>query len=148
MTREQLWESLGRVRTLAFVARSATPSGWNGRGSGAVIVAPDKGDAITFTESGTWRPDGGPELRFTNVFRWTPLDSGNVRLEHLRFGPAHPVYLFDLAPAPGGEWHSVAPHVCREDCYTARLRAEGGQILLSWSVTGPARQQRIDYLYA
>jgi hypothetical protein len=35
---DQLWELLGRVRALSFVARSARPGGWNGAGSGKVVV--------------------------------------------------------------------------------------------------------------
>ena len=55
-------------------------------------------------------PEGGRELRFRNVFRWSAVGEA-LRLEHLRFGVAHPVFLFDLAPVAAGEWRSVSPHL-------------------------------------
>jgi hypothetical protein len=147
-TIREIWDRLGQVTSLVFTARSASPSGWNGSGSGKVVV--ESTDAVLiFTESGTWLPDGGRELCFTNVFRWTRLDaSGAIRLEHLRFGPERPVYLFDLAPSADGEWLSMSPHVCREDCYTACLQTHPDQIDLRWSVNGPSKQETIAYTYS
>jgi hypothetical protein len=48
--------------------------------------------------------------RFRNVFRWTLLGPKLVRLEHLRFGPDHPVYLFELAQDANGTWTSNRLH--------------------------------------
>src|SRR5262245_24697285 len=106
----RLWDRLLRVQRLALVARSANPSGWNGQGSGTVVVQLAGDKAITFTESGSWQPEGGRELRFRNVYRWT-LVGDLLRLEHLRFGEDRPVYLFDLEPAGERQWRSVAPHL-------------------------------------
>src|SRR5262245_40512939 len=97
-----LWAALRHVRTIQFTARSGAGTGWNGTGSGTVLVTAPQDGVLVFEESGTWQPEQGQPLRFTNVFRWTLLGSQRLRLEHLRFGPAHPVYLFDLAPAVGG----------------------------------------------
>jgi hypothetical protein len=113
----ELWASLCRVRSLHFVARSAASTGWHGTGSGTVVVASPARSVLTFTESGSWQPAAGPRIRFSNVFRWSLVGPAVVRLEHLRFGADHPVYLFDLAPRSGAEWASVNPHLCREDCY-------------------------------
>ena len=136
------WERLCQVRSLSFVAKSGNPTGWNGIGSGAVVVASVGSGVITFTESGTWRPDGGRDIRFSNVFRWTK-NGDTLRLEHLRFGVGNPVYLFDLAEAVR-EWLSVSPHVCSEDCYTARMTVDEGSIVLRWSVKGSRKQEDIE----
>src|SRR5215212_2731765 len=80
-----IWECLSRVRTLSFVAHSGKPGGWNGKGSGTVVVTHLGVGAMTFTESGFWRPEGGGDIRFRNVFRWTIVGE-SLRLEHLRFG--------------------------------------------------------------
>jgi hypothetical protein len=144
---EQVWERCCRVRALAFVARSANPTGWNGRGSGTVVVEQAGGGAITFTESGTWTVQDGREIRFHNVFRWSKVED-RLRLEHLRFGVDQPVYLFDLAPAGDRVWRSVSPHLCREDCYTADMRILDHCIILRWSVTGPRKQEVIEYTYS
>ena len=71
-----------------------------------------------------------------------------MRLEHLRFGEDHPVYLFDLGPAGEREWRSVSPHLCGEDCYAAVLTVRDDGIVLRWSVDGPRKQEAIEYTYA
>jgi len=146
MTLEQLWEHLGQVSSLSFVAKSEKPGGWNGKGSGTVVVQQVNESCMTFTESGVWRPEGGRDTRFHNVFRWSVVEM-HLRLEHLRFGEAHPVYLFDLALASDCEWRSVSPHVCREDCYAAILIVTDDHIVLKWSIDGPRKREVIEYRY-
>jgi hypothetical protein len=144
---EQLWDRLSRVRWLSFVARSGKPTGWNGRGIGTVMVQRVGERTLTFTESGTWRPEAGRDSRFSNVFRWTAVGE-TIRLEHLRFGKDHPVYLFDLAQAGDREWRSASPHLCREDCYSAVLILRDDDIVLRWSIDGPRKQEMIEYAYS
>jgi hypothetical protein len=144
---EQLWERLADVRALAFVARSGLPGGWIGAGSGTVVVERADAATQTFNESGVWRPEGGRDLRFSNVFRWT-IAVDVLRLEHLRFGPDQPVYLFDLQQAGEREWRSAAPHLCKEDCYTALLVVHDHHLTLRWSIDGPRKQEHIEYTYS
>src|SRR5262245_37173249 len=143
-----LWGALRRIRALRFTARSGAGSGWNGTGSGTVLVTAPQDGVLLFEESGTWQPDQGKPLRFRNVFRWTLLDPQRIRLEHLRFGPAHPVYLFDLAPTPDGSWCSLTPHLCAEDCYSARLDEWEQGFHLAWSIRGPRKEEPIEYDYS
>jgi hypothetical protein len=143
---EQLWERLSCVRTLAFVARSGRPGGWNGAGSGTVVVARIDAATMTFTEAGVWRPEGSRDLRFSNVFRWT-VAGDLIRLEHLRFGLDHPVYLFDLQQTGEREWRSATPHQCKEDCYAAVLSVHNDHLALHWSIDGPRKQENIEYTY-
>ena len=143
----RVWELLGRVRTLSFVARSDRPGGWNGAGSGTVVVRQGGEGTITFAEAGVWRPEGGRDIRFRNVFRWSVAGEA-VRLEHLRFGEDHSVYLFDLAPAGEREWRSVSPHLCSQDCYAALLTIRADAVVLRWSVDGPRKQETIEYTYS
>ncbi len=98
MNLHQLWDRLRQVTRLKFVSRSEKKIGWNGVGVGTVVVETmDKGTMI-FTESGNWHSEStGRDNRFSNVYRWTLADEV-IRLEHLRQGVDHPVYLFDLAP--------------------------------------------------
>jgi hypothetical protein len=135
------------VRSLSFVARSGMPNGWNGTGVGTVVVRLGGNGTMTFTESGTWRPEVGPQTRFTNVFRWM-LAGDVLRLEHLRFGEDRPVYLFDLAPAGDREWRSVSPHLCKEDCYAGVLTICNDNIVLRWSIDGPWKREAIEYVYS
>ena len=120
----EVWSLLQSVTALRFDARSELATGWNGIGTGTVKVSQPEPAVVVFHEAGTWQSPGRAEIRFANVFRWS--NSGeSSRLEHLRFGTNNPVFLFDLAPGAGGEWHQVTPHMCREDCYTASLAVEG-----------------------
>ena len=142
---QQLWSDLARVRSLRFVAQSGSATGWTGIGQGTVVVEAIGEDVQTFTESGTWQTEAGRELRFHNVYRWTRTEP-TLRLEHLRFGVDHPVYLFDLAQTGDREWRSVSPHLCSEDRYSAVLHV-GESLLLHWEVVGPTKQEVIEYDY-
>ena len=143
----QLWDCLRHIRSLRFVAESGSETGWNGIGQGEVTVGVPAEGVLTFTELGTWQSAAGKEFQFRNVFRWSMLGPEIVRLEHLRFGPEHPMFLFDLAPTVSGAWLSASPHICREDCYSAELKPEEWGLSLSWAITGPKKQESIRYQY-
>lgn len=144
------WNSLRAVRTLQFSAKfSSQTSGWNVTGNGKVIVGMVDNSTITFTESGKWRSDSGKEFDFNNVYRWTlDEDAGVIRLEHLRFGPNQPVYLFDLAPTDNITFQSVSPHCCGADLYTAIMEFKDEAIYLRWNVKGPKKDEQICCIYA
>jgi hypothetical protein len=102
---------------------------------------------MTFTESGTWRPQGvGRDIRFSNIYRWT-LSGNALRLEHLRQGADNPVYLFDLTHTGEQEWSAASPHLCRDDCYSATLTVYHDKIDLRWNISGPRKSERITYVY-
>jgi hypothetical protein len=106
------------------------------------------GVTMLFHENGRWSPEGSRELTFNNIFRWTRDPDGLlIRLEHLRFGPENPVYLFDLVPESGRVLTSAVPHVCQEDLYSARMEVGDGAVHLSWTITGPRKDERIAYSY-
>jgi hypothetical protein len=139
---------LRRVRSLRFEARSEAVTGWDGVGTGTVAVSESAAGVVVFDEAGTWRPsipDRNP-VAFKNVFRWSTVGE-SLRLEHLRFGPEHPVLLFDMASGADGIWREVSPHQCREDCYTASLGVEGERLVVAWSIVGPRKRESIRYTY-
>lgn len=139
---------LRRVQSLRFDAQSDAATGWDGVGTGSVTASEPAVGVVVFCEVGTWQPTapGRPAIAFNNVFRWSILGD-TLRLEHLRFGPEHPVLLFDMAPGVDGVWREVSGHQCREDCYTASLGIEGGQLVVVWSIVGPRKQESIRYTY-
>jgi hypothetical protein len=144
------WARLPSVRELTFEARSraASNSGWNGSGKGVVQVETVEAEVILFHERGTWTSQEGREITFSNVFRWTADPDGRfIRLEHLRFGPNHPVYLFDLVAVADGILESCEPHVCREDLYAARMPFDDQTVRLTWTINGPNRAETISYVY-
>jgi hypothetical protein len=147
MALELVWDHLRRVRSLSFVARSGVEAGWNGRGSGSVVVEESADRMLTFSESGLWRPEVGPVTRFHNVFRWSVIGA-TLRLEHLRLGANRPVHLFDLAQSRERQWNPVSSHLCNADCYSAELRVCEDHLDLSWSINGPRKQETLEYTYS
>ena len=147
---KKVWNRLLPVQELIFEASSrATPNtGWNGAGKGVVRVEKVDPGILVFQESGTWTPDEGRETTFTNIFRWTTDPDGHfIRLEHLRFGADHPVYLFDLVAVDECVLESSEPHVCREDLYTGRMEFAEQAIHLRWTIDGPKKAETITYIY-
>ena len=142
----ELWERLATISKLEFCSQSRSNTNWSGAGTGIVEISRPESEILIFRESGQWQQDGGREIRFSNVFRWSKLEN-RVRLEHLRFGPTQPVFLFDLAPDESGVWRDIAPHLCRDDNYSAVLQVQNKKISLNWSVQGPTRDENIDYIY-
>ncbi|MFI4851420.1 MAG: DUF6314 family protein [Gimesia chilikensis] len=145
----ELWSRLSSINSLTFTAQSfGSGSGWNGTGVGTVEVESIDSQTLLFHESGNWSPSEGKSLRFTNVYRWRAYsEQKQLRLEHLRFGNANPVYLFDLQQTAADCWDSIEPHVCSEDLYTATLRLENETLHLDWTVKGKTKNERISYVY-
>jgi hypothetical protein len=144
------WNRLLLVKELAFEARSNAlrETGWNGSGNGAVEVEAEGARTIIFREHGTWHQQGRQQTVFSNAFRWTAdFDGGSIRLEHLRFGPSRPVYLFDLVPLADGSLESPEPHVCEKDCYAARMEHDEQMLRLTWTINGPEKAETISYIY-
>lgn len=139
-------ERFRSVRTVRFVSKSHSETGWSGSGFGVVKVSEPALNVLRFEESGTWKPTGSKEMRFTNVFRWSLVED-RLRLEHLRFGADHPVFLFEMAVGADGIWQETDPHPCRDDCYRASLRLAEDEVFVSWLVRGPKRDEIIEYTY-
>lgn len=145
----ELWSHLSSINSLTFTAQSfGSGSGWNGTGVGTVEVESIDDQTLLFHEAGNWSPPEGKSLLFSNVYRWCAFpEQKQLRLEHLRFGNANPVYLFDLQQTAGDHWDSIEPHVCSEDLYTATLRLENETLHLDWTIKGKTKNERISYLY-
>jgi hypothetical protein len=74
------------------------------------------------------------------------LRSDGIGLEHLRFGPEKPVFLFLLEANGPRELRSSCPHACAEDSYRAVLGL-GNPLILNWNVNGPKLAESIEYRY-
>lgn len=146
----QVWDRLQTITSLQFTAESASPTktGWTGNGEGTVHVEAEGNTTLLFHEKGTWSGELGREFAFHNLFRWSlDIAEQKLQLEHLRFGPTKPVYLFHLAQVAADTWESTEPHVCRDDLYDATMKLEQDYIELHWTVRGPETNERIAYTY-
>jgi len=142
----ELWTRLSEVQVLQFKSQSQSHTNWGGAGTGVVKVSVPTPDVLLFEESGSWNQDGGKEIRFTNVFRWSIIED-KIKLEHLRFGVDSPVFLFDMELEDDGVWREIIPHPCNQDCYRASLQVKNGSIHVRWLVQGPNRDELIYYVY-
>lgn len=149
VTLTDTWKRLRAVRRLRFLARSRNRAcGCNGEGAGQVEVTVIGDSSLTFTERGTWVVESGRQLDFNNAYRWTfDRDVGTVRLEHLRYDPAQPVFLLELAPTDESGFESISPHRCGEDVYAATVRFADDAVDLRWSVKGPKKDAVIRCTY-
>lgn len=146
-----LWEKLLGVTRLTFHAktRSNEDTGWNGRGQGEVVVTKAENNVLIFNEKGSWKDKQEVEFTFSNIFRWT-LDRhlGVISLEHLRRGPAHPVFLFHMAPSGTQQLASIDSHLCEGDIYLGQLSFERYSLRLNWRVIGPKKNEEVEYSYS
>lgn len=146
----EVWERLKNVEEVTFVARSHSKNGlgWKGKGRGSVVAAYDKDATIVFHEEGVRTVEGEQEFNFTNAFRWQlhRLD-GLIALEHLRFGVAHPVFMFHLAPAGKNHLESVHSYLCKEDTYFGAMHVEPHVLRFTWRIIGPKKNEELEYIY-
>lgn len=143
-----IWDRLSTISCLQFKATSESTTGWNGEGRGSIQVEMPVEHVILFSESGHWTPQGSTAIAFRNVFRWT-LDpqASIIRLEHLRFGPDNPVFLFELQPTTPSFWNTVSAHLCDKDTYDAVLHITPDALIMHWTIQGPAKNESIVYTY-
>ena len=144
------WDRLKTVKqfTRLSQSRSKDENGWNGKGKGEVLVSKPTDTTLVFHERGSWLLRQGPDISFSNTFRWT-LDrsAGMISLEHLRLGPDQPVFLFHLTPTGNNLLASVDSHLCEEDVYLATVPWDRHSIRLNWRVIGPNKNEEMEYSY-
>ena len=144
------WERLKTVKHFTRFAQSRIKDekGWNGKGKGEVVVTRPSDSILIFQERGTWKFQEGQDIDFSNVFRWIlDRNAGMISLEHLRFGPDNPVFLFYLAPTGNNILASVESHLCEEDVYNAQVPWDRSTIRLNWRVIGPKKNEELEYCY-
>lgn len=124
-------------------------AGWTGRGEGTVEVdrhrASDdasQSGGLLVTEAGTWALDGGRPMRWTARSRWW-ADGAALAVEHHRQGvPASATLDWT-----GRQWRARAPHQCPPDAYDVALAVTPGEVVVTWTVTGPRKDDRIATRY-
>jgi hypothetical protein len=139
------WERLKKVKqfTKTVKSRALIENGWNGKGSGEVIVSIHSDSVILFHEKGVWEGN----ISFSNTFRWT-LDrtTGLISLERFR-NPEDAFFLFYLAPSGNNFLASVESHLCEHDVYMATVPWDRNSIGLHWRVIGPKKNEEMEYSY-
>lgn len=144
------WEQLKKVNYLSFSAKSkrnGTKSTQIGKAN--VQIFSSSPSILVFQEKGYWLKDQMPDMAFNNSFRWTlDLKEGVVTLEHLRYGPSRPVFLFQLAPKEPYVLEAVDAHLCAEDTYLGIIVWNKELIDFHWRVVGPLKNDELVYRYS
>lgn len=147
---QAFWERLSMVTQLTFHAKtnSRDPGGWNGKGIGSVVANKEGSNILIFNEKGAWNGSLGTDVGFRNMFRWT-LDRNAqlISLEHLRYGPDRPVFLFYLTPTGKHALSSVDSHLCGGDTYFGQIHFDKHSLHLNWRVIGSKKNEELDYCY-
>ncbi len=114
------------------------------------MASVDARGRLVVRETGTWAPVGGSGERptpYADALRWTLGDDGALVVEQVRRGDDRPVTLGHFVPDGGGGLASRHPHRCGADRYRARLDPVDGGVVLTWSVSGPRKDQRLVRTY-
>ena len=120
-------------------------AGWTGWGEGTVEVdrqrasddASQRGGVIV-TETGTWAPDGARPMRWTARSRWW-VEGDALAVEHHRQGVPASATLDQT----DRQWQARTPHRCPPDAYDVALAVTPGEVVVTWTVTGPLKDYRI-----
>lgn len=138
------WEKLHTVKQMHIQAKSFSDkkTGWDKQGKGEVTVIKENKRSLIFQEKGFWQ---NSSITFNNALRWI-LNSDKISLEHLHLGLNDPVFLFDLI-ATHNHLESLKPHLCGKDQYAAIARLNEKEIFLRWTVTGPNKNEEVEYRY-
>ncbi len=145
----QFWEQLGKVQHLTVSAKSKEVHEQSTKmGKAEVAIAASSGCSLVFQEKGHWLLDEHPSSAFSNSFRWTlDLNSSLITLEHLRYGPTHPVFLFHFTPFGPHMLESVDAHLCNQDTYLGNIGWDRKRIEFRWRIIGPNKNTELTYYY-
>ena len=140
---DAFWQRLKNVQRVSIQTQEED------RAYGEVRVGVEKADALLFTENGHWTQCTKQGIEFSNCLRWS-LDraAGMVALEHLRYGPHRPVFLFHLAPTGPNTLQSIDSHLCADDCYFGRIEFTRQHIRLIWRIIGRRKNEILHHIYS
>lgn len=146
---QNFWKVLTRIKQLSFSAKSR-----NGEvqitkiGKADVHITSLSSSICVYEEKGYWFRNGIPETSFNSSFRWTlDLQTCLISLEHLRYGFAHPVFLFHLTPTKPFVLEAVDAHLCAADCYLGSILWDSSSIHFHWRIIGPSKNDELIYQY-
>lgn len=136
-----LWQLLCRAQSFEIEAISQfqSCSQATDRGRGTILKeVHDASSSIILYEAGFWEKGMDQSIHFKNALRWTfDFETPKIRIEHLRYGKSHPVFLFDLiATSNPHVLQSIEPHICKLDCYSSVIEWDEMVITFICSIKG------------
>lgn len=146
----RLFSLLQQIQTFEFNSstKGKSQTGWNGSGNGTVSTKV-KQDCVFFKEDGFFKLDiSSQQTKISNEYIWKQISPNKIKLSHARFGYDNAVTLFNLIKISDNIWQSEEAHVCVDDLYSAKLTIKEDLIKLSWNISGPKKDETIEYLYS
>ncbi len=146
---ERFWQELEKVKFFRFLSSPGVHSktGWEGRGKGQALHELLDEDACYIKEEGFFVLPGGKRLEMHNEWLWKK-EGESIALSHVRRGRDNPVLLFVLERSLDCEWKMISnPHICGEDIYKATVVVKIDGFDISWSVSGPKKDEVLSYIY-
>jgi len=116
-------------------------------GIGEIDKATPNEKSIIFKERGFWNVDRGPQVSFRNAYKWI-VSENTLSLARYGYEMSNPIHLVDFEIIDGHEWLNISPYVCGSDTYHAALRWSDETLQLLWIVSGPKKDQTVEYLYS
>ena len=102
---------------------------------------------IYLDEMGEFTPkDSLKPLAFKNTFKLV-FQEDAVSFHHERFGQAHAVWLFDLIAQDKDHLISKEAHQCGNDQYFVTVTMAAQSVTMHWKITGPRKNEALDYHY-
>lgn len=144
------WEKLATIKDLSFATKSKQEEEQSIKiGKAEVFVECPTSSIIIFQEKGNWFLNQLSNTTFSNSFRWMlDINASLITLEHLRYGVAHPVFLFHFTPTQANKLESVDAHLCAEDTYLGSITWDMRGIDFYWRIIGPHKNNQLTYHYS
>lgn len=143
------WDSLKKIRYLRLHAQFFKNEQQEIKlGKAEVQVQIEQPYTLIFNEKGIWESETQHPIEFKNTYRFNlDLEKNLIRIEHLRFGKAKPVFLFDMRMRNSHELICNEPHHCNLDTYFAKCTFTKSKITFEWKIAGPQKNQVLTYEY-
>ncbi|MES2200453.1 MAG: DUF6314 family protein [Chlamydiota bacterium] len=143
------WELLRTIKQLSFsVTTKQGEEQYTKVGKAEVVISSPSPSILIYSEKGYWFREEMPESTFNNSFRWTlDLKNSLISLEHLRYGPLHPVFLFQMTFKKPSVLEAIDSHLCASDVYLGYILRSKTGFDFYWRIIGPAKNDRLTYRY-
>ena len=116
-------------------------------GIGEVDHATPDENSIILKERGCWDVDRGPRITFRNAYQWIVLEN-ILSLARYGYDMSNPNQLVEFEVSERREWLNISPYICGSDTYYATLRWSEETLQLLWIVSGPKKDQTVEYLFS
>lgn len=126
----EFWDLLKKIKKADYKAKEVGK---------AEVTVEEAETQIRFLERGTWASGA----HFSNLYEWSKEKDGFI-LKHLRYGKENPVELLYFS----SDLKAREPHFCGPDQYVGKIVLNEDSFTLSWEISGPKKNDKIEIFYS